>query len=103
MDCSQPSVLDYRENKNFYKNTFQMNAPVLHSALPPDKLREPGNFYSSQDRLVARKSLNSDIRFDSYCETSGPFSDIKMNRLENFKNFKKLRRQMDKAYLKLRS
>jgi hypothetical protein len=103
LDPSLPQVLDYRENSNFYKSNYQKTAAVMHSPLPPDKFREGGNFKTSQERLKARKSLNSDIQFDAYCETRGPFGDIKSNRLENFKNFKSLRRQMDKAYLLLRS
>ena len=46
-------------------------------------------------------TLDSGTDFETYCDSQGPYANQR-NRVENFKNFKHLRRKMDKAYLIMR-
>jgi hypothetical protein len=106
VDRSQSYIMDFRENKNFYKSQFQLRALPAAQAFPPDKFscHSSINFLTNSNPKVlpTRPILDSGTDFGTYCDTQGPYSLLQQNRVDNFRNFKKLRRQMDKAYLMLR-
>ena len=105
IDRSQSSVMDYRENKNFYKSEFQLKSLPAAQAFPPDKFscHSSINFLTNPNPTSLKRvvTLDSGTDFETYCDSKGPYANQR-NRVENFKNFKHLRRKMDKAYLIMR-
>ena len=101
------------ENSNFYKSKFQLGSLAgLGSdvqALPPDKFSgfegQSINFLTNKKPrdFFKRPTLYSNPSYETFVDNKGPLKKLKENRLENFKNFKALRRHMDKAYLMMKS
>ena len=83
--------MDFRENGNFYKSTYQLQVPIKPpKVLPPDKYTGVGvsNFFTDLSKWEERKPLGSEVGWETYCDTKGPQRWQKQSRLDNFKNFK---------------